>query len=510
MKKTLKLLTAILALGLMFGACKKDEDTASKGSKGNKSVQSGGKGVYLASEFDKTATYTYNVTSGGAYDPANTVYNPITTLGNSSFYNIFSENVDTKVRYSSFCGNVGSTAFGGSVYTDKTEEFKNFKPGLYDKILKVLNYVYDNYDGLDVWVTDEGTHKNKTIAAIAIHAILDDMLENYMNGTGGWGTYDYANEAVNEAVKKVLANYQNYPYTNSVTEFVYLTGPKYPNDIVECQPQIIPLVGEVDACEAWMESEEFLNIVELFDPLYEFMDGTQVTNLRFDYIVANYPEYADCFMPLSGIYDCDDYLKWLATLNSRFNANNLVHVFVRNWLEEQIESLGCNTPVLGPAYGSVTATREGNVPTILGTLNPKNGNAQFPASYNAFGIVYNSNHFCFAKFTRAELEAGVTLDMVVGNKIDIVGKATAQIVGGNIVVEIENFGKGNFGVMAFNKPMTDKFPKNGNIHSQKEADLKKELGATTGFDHNNNLVVPCPDGNCIYLYIHCGTIQFWQ
>jgi len=167
-------------------------------------------------------------------------------------------------------------------------------------------------------------------------------------------------------------------------------------------------------------------------------------------------------------------------------------------------------PTLGPAYGSVTATKKGNVPTILATLNPKNGNAQFPASYNANGIVYNANHFCFAKFTRNELLAGVELDMVVGNKIDIVGKATAKIVDNNIEVVIENFGKGDFGVMAFDKTMTANFPKNGNIHSQKEADLKSQLGATTGFNHNNNLVVPCPSGNDIYLYIHCGTIQFYQ
>jgi len=79
------------------------------------------------------------------------------------------------------------------------------------------------------------------------------------------------------------------------------------------------------------------------------------------------------------------------------------------------------------------------------------------------------------------------------------------------LIFIDNFGKGSFGVMAFNQNMvTKKFPKNGNIHSQKEADLKKELGATTGFNHDNKLVVPCPAGNTIYLYIHCGTIQFFQ
>ncbi|MCL2132452.1 MAG: hypothetical protein FWH36_08420 [Lentimicrobiaceae bacterium] len=169
-----------------------------------------------------------------------------------------------------------------------------------------------------------------------------------------------------------------------------------------------------------------------------------------------------------------------------------------------------NTPKMGSSYGSVTATwdKAGYLARINASLNPKNGNAQFPQSYNA-GVVYNSNHFTYAKYTRSQLEGGVEMAMVVGNKYDYVGKATAQIVGNNIEIKIYGFAKGNFGVMAFNKPMTDKMPKNGNIHSQKAADLTKDLGATTGFDHNNNYVVPCPSGNDIYLYIHCGSIQYY-
>ena len=169
-----------------------------------------------------------------------------------------------------------------------------------------------------------------------------------------------------------------------------------------------------------------------------------------------------------------------------------------------------NERKLGPAYGSVTATWDinGYLKRITDSLDPKNGNPKFPTSYLA-GVVYNSNHFTYAKYTRSQLEAGVEMAMVVGNKYDYVGKATAQIVGNNIEVTIHNFGKGDFGVIAFNKPMTDKMPKNGNIHSQKEADLINELGATTGFNHDNKTVVPCPSGNDIYLYIHCGTIQYY-
>jgi len=167
-------------------------------------------------------------------------------------------------------------------------------------------------------------------------------------------------------------------------------------------------------------------------------------------------------------------------------------------------------PKCTESYGTVTFTAFGNVPNIVASLNPKNGNPQFPASYNANGVVYNSNHFCFAKFCRSDLVDGQKVHFVNGNKFDIVGTGLVQLVDGNIVLTIYGFVKGEFGLMAFNKPMTDKFPKNGNIHSQKEADLKKELGATTGFNHNNVLTVPCPEGNTIYLYFHAGALTFYR
>jgi len=247
----------------------------------------------------------------------------------------------------------------------------------------------------------------------------------------------------------------------------------------------------------WRVLHAEMDCLEILDPAYACY------NIAINNVIANYGTFTGkgpitdiAFLGQVGDYDANGHT---GRISGQYNGT----------YQPQIVPIVCEQ-VLGPAYGSVTATKKGNVPNILGTLNPKNGNAQFPASYNANGIVYNSNHFCFAKFTRNELLAGVNLDMVVGNKFDIVGKATAKIVGNNIEVVIENFGKGDFGVIAFNKAMTSSFPKNGNIHSQKEADLKSQLGATTGFNHNNNLVVPCPTGNDIYLYIHCGTIQFFQ
>ena len=165
------------------------------------------------------------------------------------------------------------------------------------------------------------------------------------------------------------------------------------------------------------------------------------------------------------------------------------------------------TMILGPSYGSVTATNAGNVPLILAGLNPKNGNPYYGDKKEADTpfVVPNSNHFVYAEFSRADLEDGVWLDMVVGNKYEIVGQAFVQMEGGNIVITLE--GKGSFGATAFNKLPV---PKNGNIHTQKEADLKKDFGATTGFAHNNVAVLPCPAGDTIWLYIHCDTWQFYQ
>jgi len=123
----------------------------------------------------------------------------------------------------------------------------------------------------------------------------------------------------------------------------------------------------------------------------------------------------------------------------------------------------------GPSYGSVTATNDANNPLI----------------------VANSNHFTYAKLTRAALEEGVVLDMVVGNKIQKVGEVFVQLVDGMIVITLE--GSGSFGAVAsatlFN-------PSNGNIHSG------------NSFKHNNVSVIACPAGDVIYLYIHCSAWRF--
>jgi hypothetical protein len=165
-----------------------------------------------------------------------------------------------------------------------------------------------------------------------------------------------------------------------------------------------------------------------------------------------------------------------------------------------------NKPVLGPSYGTITATNEGNRDAIIAGLNPKNGNPFYGDKNNPNTpyVVPNSNHFVFAEFTRAELEAGIILDMMMGNKFDVVGKALVKLTDDQIEIAIN--GEGTFGAIAFNNiPVFN----NGNIHSQNEKSLAA-YGALTGFSHNNKTLIPCPAGDTIYLYIHCNPIRFYK
>ena len=143
-------------------------------------------------------------------------------------------------------------------------------------------------------------------------------------------------------------------------------------------------------------------------------------------------------------------------------------------------------------------------------------------NYTLQGGSTGANHFTFATLTMAGLQNGLELDLVVGNKVDVVGKATVKYVDGNLVLEffpldkqlgerdfVKDFMKFNFGAVAFT--IMDA-PNNGNIHSMKEADLIKKLGAQTGFAHDNKYTIPCPSVTCettpIYLYIHFDNVTF--
>ena len=145
------------------------------------------------------------------------------------------------------------------------------------------------------------------------------------------------------------------------------------------------------------------------------------------------------------------------------------------------------------SYGSVTATNAG-VKT---------------------NIVANSNHFAFAKLPVTDLEAGVTLDMVVGNKVSTCGSAFVKLVDGKLEITIDAY-KSSFGAVAFMGFMPT--VKNGNIHSVgifkhdnnsiidiytlksfQSSDKKGANYDKDWADLTNNVKI---DNDYIYLYIH--------
>lgn len=134
---------------------------------------------------------------------------------------------------------------------------------------------------------------------------------------------------------------------------------------------------------------------------------------------------------------------------------------------------------------------------LIGTLGTSYGSVTATNNYKTPLVVPGSNHFTYAKLKVADLQVGVALDLVVGNKIDKVGTAFVKIVNGKLEITIDgDIYQSKVGAVAYTA-----LPNNKNIHLLKE------------FSHNNNLTINLPaadkDGY-IYLYVHFDTLQFYK
>ena len=116
-------------------------------------------------------------------------------------------------------------------------------------------------------------------------------------------------------------------------------------------------------------------------------------------------------------------------------------------------------------------------------------------------VVANSNHFTYAVLPVADLEEGVALDLVVGNKIDLVGTAVATVVDGKLVLTFDDplWNTSKFGAVVSDKNFN---PKNGSEHSGQ---------GSNNFQHNNVSVLDLPQNwdknDVLYLYVHFDTYQ---
>jgi len=509
------LIILAIAFGFAFGACSK---TDTEPMMAEDLIETSGSVPCVNEGFDPTDSYT---TRGNGTDGWNQVQDFIPG-GHHTTYNFWLENEEGET-FVSFCGGFSSSGLG-TVEQNLTLEFEQ-----YADIVGVLNYINNEYGSIDAWSGNQGTITNSDAAAntklIVQYAIWSILGQTVTSGV----------PAIDDAVLNALANGKT---ATGKINIYFMVGVNFPNDIGGVQPQIVPVLN---CCP-----EDYSNIYDGFDQDIIDCVKSSDTFWEVEEAMANCEPFEDVLGLISELAEkCDpgctqeDIDAAQAKIDAAYAEyeklvpNKTKYTFA-SWdtYEKKILALKdledlCDfdgiLPVkptprpVGASYSTITATNAGNVPAILAGLNQKNGNPIWNGIDNKTGlpkdgstpfVVPNSNHFVFAKMTRAELEEGVKLQFLNGNKYDIVGTGFVQLVGNNIELTINDFVSGSFGLIAFDQlPVTN----NGNIHSQKEADLKK-LGAVTGFNHDNKKVVPCPvveDDEDIYLFFHAGSLQFY-
>ncbi|MCL1804689.1 MAG: prealbumin-like fold domain-containing protein [Clostridiales bacterium] len=445
-----------------------------------KGISVGSYGI-IGGEFDLEALYEINYSGA----PGRSLGIAELNGGGEIFY-IGVVNTETNFEYLSFCANGGSERFAGDNYLDCEGYLvaKTFNDANY---LSAFNFIEDNYGDLG---------ENRAITQTVVWAILGFADAEKINNSLLTATEKAAVFATLDAVE---AGYKSES-ARKVVGVVYMECEKG-HGYQFCQPQIVPYYGEGgltfenttpedffgtiiatkliegDDMVAWVDYDMDFDFSEYFSfSLYAVEDGDIVGAALEEGVI---PDALGQIM-----FEYDAAPGWYAIVEVLTPAGAAIFKPTAPLFVEVIENVTDNfagifdnelippPPGYGKSYGSVTATNDANDPLI----------------------VPNANHFTYAMLNRADLEEGVTLDMVVGNKIDKVGEVFVQLVDGKIEITLD--GIGSFGAVA---SATLWNPKNGNVHSGQ---------GDKNFKHNNVASIDCPAGDVIYLYIHCASWSF--
>jgi hypothetical protein len=362
-------------------------------------------------------------------------------------------NDDHGNRYDSFCAHCGSKSFAGDSYNelnrvDPCEGYMVASQNMpdeqnalgFDVFISVYNYINDEFGNLN---------DNRLYTQVLTWALLGDieLSTEKLEQTNLSG-------AQIADILDIWNNGQTYMSTSEegrIIDLVYMTCKKHGTSeegLLNCQPQLVPIYGNRGD-----KPNEFANkALPPQDPEFGALEVSASASLK----------------TISNIIQPIRQKTW------------------QPWVEY--------TQTVSQGYSSVTATTKYQFDTVKPSLLDAKGKINDKASAFNDLVVKNSNHFTFAKLSRADLAAGVELALVVGNNIDYVGAGTAKIVDGKLVLSFDPIYKATFGAYvsttAFN-------PKNGNVHSEKD------------FKHNNVAVLDLPSGNGdIYLYVHFDNLQF--
>ena len=439
--------------------------------------------------------------TGDGFNPAGTywfdtaAYNKNGALGSDGFGDFHV--TDGTDSWSSFCA-----MFGVGTDPNFPLEANDRFEGNKEEVIKAFNYIYDTWGSIDQWPKDLSYPDTNYIGSVyrqpipqnATKAIAQIVLWRMMGETGYVCNDSWVIDGmINAAVEQVMAEYMTTPTGNNIQDVIFLAYIDNGGRIHGSQPQLVPLYGRFtfdngtpddffgkiiaekvingENIQVWVDYDLDYDFSQLF---YFELWSIAAPGAALGTLIGT----ADV-TPLGSIFFEEDLAPGWYAVVERFTTLGAA-IFDKNVATrldvEVVENVSPtdagtfrNKVLPGPSYGSVTATNDAGSPLI----------------------VPNSNHFTYAMLNRTDLEKGVTLDMVVGNKIDKVGEVFVQLVDGAIVITLE--GSGSFGAVASASLFN---PGNGNIHSE------------SYFNHNNAGTIACPDGDVIYLYIHCSAWRF--
>ncbi|MCL2744597.1 MAG: hypothetical protein FWE67_12165, partial [Planctomycetaceae bacterium] len=179
---------------------------------------------------------------------------PAMTIGGHPVYDFHVRNVATGEQISSFCA-AADVLHGTGAEEMKEQKFENK-----DEVIKMLNYIYDNYGSIDQWPkpgdcegfkfygsddphfaqwnTPNGErYGTKLIAQLCLGALLGDGSPALVDNVGSDRVIA---SAINSAVADVLANFATATVGNNIIDVVYLAK----NEEIgwnDPQPQLVPV-----------------------------------------------------------------------------------------------------------------------------------------------------------------------------------------------------------------------------------------------------------------------------
>gem|GEM_PF-5214529 len=229
-------------------------------------ISFGGSSVNANFDYDKDTLFTIVNGYGSGYT-LNYGENSEKLTNNGDIFYIAVTNTLSGKEYPSFCAHAGSKSFAGDPsnpldcngyviaggsFSELSIEGKN-----YNRFFGALNYIEDNYGGLN---------SKRAVTQTVIWALLGtiDIDDPLFEAT-------VLSDEEKDVVRNALKNADTYKGSGKVVDIVYMVCEKHANDFVHCQPQLVPIYskenlkdfaivkGSVELTKSDVESNELID-----------------------------------------------------------------------------------------------------------------------------------------------------------------------------------------------------------------------------------------------------------